>query len=238
MNYTLKILRRERDGKESFWQCFLYIPKTDNDTVATALTELNKRENLTDADGNPTRSVEWECSCLQKKCGACAMVISGRPCLACDAKLTDLKKEITVEPLRKFPVVCDLVVDRSILYENLKTLKLWLKEDAVLPDRYRDLAYEASECIQCGCCLEVCPNFDPDGIFTGAAGAVPMTRLLLAQEKSGDLENAGLYEKRFFESCGKSLACEKICPAGIPTGEMLSRSNAVAVWKRNIVRGK
>ena len=57
MNYTLKILRRERDGKESFWQCFLYIPKTDNDTVATALTELNKRENLTDADGNPTRSV-------------------------------------------------------------------------------------------------------------------------------------------------------------------------------------
>ena len=227
MNYTLKILRRERDGKESFWQCFLYIPKTDNDTVATALTELNKRENLTDADGNPARSVEWECSCLQKKCGACAMVISGRPCLACDAKLTDLKKEITVEPLRKFPVVCDLVVDRSILYENLKTLKLWLKEDAVLPDRYRDLAYEASECIQCGCCLEVCPNFDPAGGFTGVAAAVSAARVMTPGASAAEG-----YRKYFFEGCGKSLACREVCPAGIEIGEMLAQSNAIAVWKR------
>ena len=232
MNYTLKILRRERDGKESFWQCFLYIPKTDNDTVATALTELNKRENLTDADGNPTRSVEWECSCLQKKCGACAMVISGRPCLACDAKLTDLKKEITVEPLRKFPVVCDLVVDRSILYENLKTLKLWLKEDAVLPDRYRDLAYEASECIQCGCCLEVCPNFYPDGKFFGMATVPVTTRLLSEMSVSEAKEIARLYSKHTFAGCGKSLACMDVCPKKIDTENLLVNSNAMAIWKR------
>ena len=58
-------------------------------TVATALRELNDRNPLTDMDGNPAAEIQWECNCLQKKCGACAMLVNGLPMLACDANLED-----------------------------------------------------------------------------------------------------------------------------------------------------
>ncbi len=233
MNYILNILRRRRGDAKNYRQRFLYEPVTEGDTVATALTELNKREVLADINGTPAEPVEWECSCLQKKCGACAMVINGRPQLACAARLIDCKRqEIMIEPLRKFPVVCDLVVDRSILFENLKTLRLWLNKEAELPDRYRELAYEASECIQCGCCLEVCPNFYTGGSFFGMS-CVPITTRLLTEMPVNDAkEIAKLYARHTFAGCGKSLACKDICPKGIDTEKLLVNANAMAVWKR------
>ena len=113
MKKTLRILRRGSAAEKAYWEDFPYETEESAATAATALTDLNARG----AD------IAWECSCLQKKCGACAMVINGRPQLACAARLIDFsRQEIMIEPLRKFPVVCDLVVDRSILFENLKTL--------------------------------------------------------------------------------------------------------------------
>ena len=234
MNVTLKILRRERDVKESFWQCFRYVPKTDNDTVATALTELNKRENLTDADGNPARSVEWECSCLQKKCGACAMVIDGRPRLACDAPLREFVKagRVRVEPLRKFPVVADLVVDRSVMFENLKTLRLWFEAEARISEAAEELAYDASRCLQCGCCLEICPNFYAGGSFFGMATVPITTRLLTEMTPKEYRVLAKLYAAHTFAGCGKSLACKDICPKKIDTEKLMVNANALALWKR------
>ena len=233
MKYILHIQRQKRGETNSYRQSFLYEPKAEGDTVATALTEINKRELLTDAEGISAEPVEWECSCLQKKCGACAMVINGRPQLACGARLIDCKRqEIMIEPLKKFPVVCDLVVDRSILFENLKTLRLWLNKEEELPDRYRELAYEASECIQCGCCLEVCPNFYTEGKFFGMS-VVPVTARLLTEIPVKEAkEIAKLYARHTFEGCGKSLACQEICPKGIDTEKLLVNANAMAVWKR------
>lgn len=231
--YILKVLRKERGSEEQYWQSFAYTALTENDTVASALTFLERREDLTDVEGNPARPIEWENSCLQKKCGACAMVIDGRPRLACDARLSESKKgTIRVEPLRKFPCICDLCVDRTILYDNLKELQLWLTEDADLPDSCREVAYMGSECIQCGCCLEVCPNFYCGGKFYGMSTVPVTTRLLTEMPPSeyGDL--AKLYRRHTFEGCGKSLACKDICPKGIDTERLLVNTNALAVWKR------
>ena len=230
MKYIVSVLRRERGSDASAWQSFEYTTENENDTVATALTAINGREPLTDADGVPARRIEWECSCLQKKCGACAMVICGRPRLACDAKLNTLKGEIKVSPLRKFPVVCDLVVDRSILLENLKTLRLWLSDDA----RQRDasLEYESSECLQCGCCLEVCPNFYPGGDFFGMSVVPVTTRLLSEMQPEARKEIAALYKKHVYEGCGRSFACKAICPKKIDAEKMLINSNALAVWRK------
>ncbi len=58
---------------------------------------------------------------MVRKCGACAMLINERPRLACSTFLHMLKgSTITLEPLSKFPLVRDLIVDRSNLFENLK----------------------------------------------------------------------------------------------------------------------
>lgn len=233
MKYILTVLRRERNAKKSQWQSFEYEAQNESDTIASALTVFNMQEVLYDISGNEARKIEWECSCLQKKCGACAMIIDGKPRLACEAKLSEVKNgKIKIEPLRKFPVVCDLIVDRSILFENLKTLKLWLSSDASARESGQELAYEASECLQCGCCLEICPNFYAGGKFFGMS-TVPVTmRLLSEMEFSEYQEIAKLYEKHIFEGCGKSLACRDVCPKKMDTEKLLVNTNALAVWKR------
>ena len=161
------------------------------------------------------------------------MVINGRPRLACDAKIAELgTEEIIIEPLRKFPVVSDLIVDRSILMENLRRMKLWLREDSELPDAYRELAYEASGCIQCGCCLEICPNFYAGGEFYGMAAAPVTTRLLTEMPVKVRRDIAGEYSKHVFSGCGKSLSCRDVCPRHIDTEKLLVNSNAMAIWRR------
>ena len=232
MERILTILRREGPDGTPYRQSFRY--ETDDQTaaVATALTALNERPELRDSDGRPARPIQWECSCLQKKCGACAMVIDGVPRLACDVRLADCGPVIRLEPLKKFPVVADLMVDRGVMRENLNALRLWMEGSAVMKDKALDVAYETSRCLQCGCCLEVCPNFYAGGSFTGMASAIPASRLLAELSPAHKKEAARLYVRRFFEGCGKSLACRNICPAGIDVDRLLVNSNAVAVWKR------
>lgn len=220
---TIDILRREHANAKPCWQSFSYTPNDASETVATALTRLN--EGLDEP-------IRWECSCLQKKCGACAMVINGAPGLACDAFLKDHKRTIRLEPLRKFPVVADLIVDRSVMRANLNTLKLWLEGEASVQEQTNELAYEASRCLQCGCCLDVCPSFMAGGRFTGMSGGAPMARLLAELPEKQRAEASRLYREHVFEGCGKSLACRNVCPAELDIDALLVNSNAVAVWKR------
>ena len=229
----LEILRRVNAQSEPYLQVIEYTPKSKNDTVAFALSEINKG-GYRDESGAEVSRIMWEHSCLQKKCGACAMVINGTPGLACGARLSEINKNgvIRIEPLRKFPVTADLMVDRQVMLDNLLKLEAWLQTQVKINERQAELAYDASRCLQCGCCLEVCPNFYAGGEFYGMAAGVPAARLIaeLAPADGKALKRG--YDKHIFEGCGKSLSCKSICPAGIETDRMLARSNAAAVWKR------
>ena len=234
MKKLLDILRRSPiPGSQSYHQVFAYETDDAAATVATALRELNAQPALIDVEGVQADPISWECSCLQKKCGACAMVVEGRPRAACDTKLADFKQEtIHLEPLRKFPVVTDLVVDRSALFERLRSIEAWLEDDVELPTKRGGIAYEASRCLQCGCCLEVCPNFSAEGLFGGMSAMVPLARLLA--ETTGDDKRAlaRTYREAVVAGCGKSLACRDVCPARIDIASLMSRSNAAALWRR------
>ena len=230
--YTVKILRQDEPNAQKYYQSFRY--SGDAQTVAQMLNELNKRVSLTDIDGEQARPVEWECSCLSKKCGACAMLINGIPRLACSAFLNKMKgRTITLEPLSKFPVIRDLIVDRSYVFEMVKKLNLWLENGSWGADGTHEQRYNSAKCIMCGCCLEVCPNFSINTEFAGAAAHVNAFRILDQLRDSGQIRTvAGKYIKYYFEGCGKSLACHNICPLGIPVEELMVRSNSIAVWKR------
>lgn len=227
----LKILRQDDSNSIPYYQIFNYELLNDNDTVMTALRRINNQKIILDINGNRCMPIKFECSCMQKKCGACAMRINLRPRLACDAKILEFGDEITIEPLKKFPVICDLIVNRDILYQNLKTLKLWLSNDAKLSEKRIALAFMASKCIMCGCCLEVCPNFYPKGTFFGMAATGITTRLLTEiPPKERDII-AKLFDEHIYKGCGKSLACMKICPAGLDIDELLVNSISMALWK-------
>ena len=231
MRYELAVKRRRNAADTPSWQHFYFETELKNATVANALTFLNQQTELTDTDGKKCDKIVWECSCLQKKCGACAMVINGRPQLACTARLIDCKhQEIMIEPLRKFPLVADLMVNREVLFAHLQEMKVWAESSVSVNDKNNALMYEASLCLQCGCCLEVCPNFSPTGRFFGMAAMVPSARLLMGLDSVSSKQLRRQYRKAIVDGCGKSLACQNICPAGIDIEQLMSRSNAVTLW--------
>lgn len=234
MKFILDIRRCPSPADRAFVQSIPFETEDPNTSVAAALVRINGDPACRDLQGKPVGQIRWDCSCLQKKCGACAMRINGRPGLACDARLGEqaVRGRILLEPLRKFPLVADLIVDRQIMMDNLNALGAWLEQEARLPERQADLAYDASRCLQCGCCLEICPNFYIDGSFAGMAGAVPAARLLTETAGGGRTALAGAYRARVYEGCGKSLSCRNICPAGIDIDALLANSAAAAVWKR------
>ena len=105
------------------------------------------------------------------------MRINGKARMACSALVDNLEQPIRVEPLSKFPLVRDLQVDRSVLFENLKAVKAWVPIDGtydlgagprVFPQQ-QEINYPLSNCISCTCCMEVCPQFNEETGFVGAA---------------------------------------------------------------------
>ncbi|MBP3870582.1 MAG: hypothetical protein J6E46_06375 [Faecalicoccus sp.] len=219
MKIIIEVLRQKDRNSKPYIQTFEYETKNENCTVAEALEDINTL-TLLDVKGNPVLPIEWQCSCLQKKCGACAMRINGKPALACDTVLTGNK--VVLEPLRKFETICDLVVDRKPIYESLSQMKVYPDKDITLSDTTNETAQAASKCLLCGCCLEICPNYYAGGTFTGMAGFVPIARIL---NEETNLKLQKEYKKRVYEGCGKSLACRNICPAGIDIEHLLVKSN-------------
>ena len=95
--------------------------------VISAMMEI--AANPVTADGRATTPVTYDSNCLEEICGSCAMRINGKARMACSALVDNLEQPIRVEPLSKFPLVRDLQVDRSVLFENLKAVKAWVPID-------------------------------------------------------------------------------------------------------------
>ena len=180
--------------------------------------------------------IEYSCSCLQGICGACAMVINSEPKLACKTFLNEEKMvtqydQITIEPLSKFPLIKDLKVDRSVLFDAMTDCELWLENDAEYNPKDLDFEYEMSLCLMCGCCTEVCPNYKL-GDFVGTPVAVSASKLVNQESDKQHLKKMKKkYKKRFFSHCVKSISCEDVCPMEIPTQRAISKMNRKSVWR-------
>ena len=220
----VKIKRQSAPNAVTYWQSFSYNgPK--HVTVSAVLDALNYTDDLFDVEGNPAARIRWECSCMQAVCGGCAMVINGVPALACATFADEVKgKDLLLEPLSKFPVIADLIVDRSVIYENLIRAKAYL-ENLAKNDKYQhEQQYSVAKCLKCGLCLEVCPNYHPGGEFFGAVLANE-SYLLASQSTDEKPQVIQEYKKHFGAGCSKALSCQKVCPVGIETLTSIMRMN-------------
>lgn len=220
----VQIKRQKDSGSSPYWQSFRYDGTLDT-TVAALLDHLNYTDDLYDTKGNPAPRIRWECSCMQKLCGACAMVINGIPALACNTFLRDLKSEkLVLEPLSKFPVTADLITDRSIIEENLRKAEVYLGVFSKSSQKEYADQYSTAKCLKCGLCLEVCPNYGRGENFFGALFANNIY-LVHSQSKNRKKELKKRYDENFAAGCSKSLACERVCPAGIATLSSMLKMN-------------
>ena len=213
----VKVLRQVSPGSKPYWETFEYDgPQTNS--VGGVLDYLNYHDDIIDINGRKTTRIGWECSCLQGMCGSCAMVINGKPALACSEFIdTAETKELVLEPLSVFPVICDLMVDRSIIDEHQKLALMFLGERTKPDAAEHEQQYLAAKCLKCGLCLEVCPNYAGNGgKFFGALFA-DEAYLLHSSTADRRKEIAKEYRKHFERWCSKSLSCREVCPMKIQT---------------------
>jgi succinate dehydrogenase / fumarate reductase iron-sulfur subunit len=227
---TFRLKVRRQDGPERVetrrWEVF-EIPLAPRMNVISALQYI-QRHPVT-IEGRHVAPVAWECSCLEEVCGACTMLINGRVRQACSALIDDLvtrRRPIVLEPLRKFPVVRDLAVDRSRMFDTLKQLRAWLDLDGthdlgpgpVQSQEGQRQLYPLSRCMSCGSCLEACPQYGEHSEFVGAS-AINQVRLVTSHP-IGRLQKAERVELLMapggVADCGKAQNCVEVCPAKIP----------------------
>lgn len=180
-------------------------------------------------DGKQSTPVVYDSGCLEEVCGSCSMNINGRVRQACSTLVDTLMKtssSIEIRPLTKFPVVRDLFVDRSRIFNPLKRIKGWIPVDTyndfgpgpTVTPKDQEIAYEISRCMSCGCCFEVCPQFNDHSSFIGPAPIAqavlfnmhPTGRITASDRLAALMQPGGVAE------CGNAQNCVKVCPKEVP----------------------
>ncbi|KGA98134.1 succinate dehydrogenase [Alkalihalobacillus alcalophilus ATCC 27647 = CGMCC 1.3604] len=229
---TFKIVRQDDQNSAPYEEEFI-LDYRPNMNVISALMEI--RRNPVNSKGEQTTPVAWDMNCLEEVCGACSMVINGKPRQSCTALVDQLTQPITLEPMKTFPVVRDLMVDRSRMFDSLKKVKAWIPIDGTydlgpgprMAESKRQWAYELSKCMTCGVCLEACPNVNSKSDFIGPA---PLSQVrLFNAHPTGEMNAAERLEELMGEgglaNCGNSQNCVQACPKGIPLTTSIAALN-------------
>jgi len=229
---VIKIKRQESPQSEAHWEEF-HVSYRPYLNIITCLRDIQK--NPRTFDGRKTTPIAWEANCLEEVCGICTVVINGKVRQACSALIDKLTQPITIEPMRKFPVQRDLVVDRSSLFESLKRVRAWIPVDTTqslepgpnISPQEQQINYHLSRCFNCGCCLDVCPQINDRSDFVGAM-AINQARLFNAHPlgKPNVLDRLkALLWAGGIEDCGNAQNCVKACPIGIPLVTSIAEVN-------------
>ena len=225
----LKIRRQDNPKSPSYWDEF-EIPYKPQMNVISCLLAIQR--NPVNARGEKVAPVVWECNCLEEVCGACTTVINSGVRQACSALVDQLDQPITLEPMTKFPVVRDLQVDRSKMFETLKDIHAWVEIDGShnmgpgqRQDPYKSLkAYQFSRCMTCGCCCEACPQFNAHSPFMGAF-AFGQTHLFNSHP-TGKFDAPTRLDTIMgmggLTDCGNAQNCAKACPKNIPLTDAIA----------------
>lgn len=233
MKYTLKVFRGVSGNQ--YWEEF-ELERHPDANIISGLMEIQK--NPVNKKGEATTPVAWEQGCLEEVCGSCSMLINGRPRQACTALIETCIKEtgsttITVAPFTKFPLIRDLYVDRTKMFEALIKIRGWISVDgtddtgqfgpSVSPE-VQEAMYVLSTCMTCGCCTEACPQVNNSSEFMGPA-AMSQIRYFNANP-TGHLEKSERLRAALgpegIAGCGNAQNCVRVCPKNIPLTESLA----------------
>jgi fumarate reductase iron-sulfur subunit len=188
-------------------------------------------------------SLAFDFVCRAGICGSCAMLVNGRPRLACRTLTKDLPDDVTLLPLPGFELIADLSVDTGRWMRALsERLEAWLHakqaevdlsriEERMDPD-LADRINELDRCIECGCCVAACGTAQMRADFVGAVGLNKIARFSLdPRDARGDgdfYELVGNDDGVF--GCMTLLGCQDVCPKQLPL------QNQIAFLRRRMAR--
>jgi len=207
-------------------------------TLFIALTEI--REKL-----DP--SLQFDFVCRAGICGSCAILINGRPALACRMLTQNLGDEFTLAPLPFFELIGDLSVNTGKWLRGMsERLQTWVHQQQDNPDLTRlearmepELAeqiYELERCVECGCCVAACGTARMREDFAGAVGLNKIARFRL--DPRDTRTDADFYDVVGDDDgvfgCMSLLGCHDVCPKQLPLATQIAfvRRKMVAMgWR-------
>ncbi len=171
----------------------------------------------------PDLAVRWNCKAA--KCGSCSAEVNGRPSLTCKTRLADFAEgeTITVEPMRAFPLIRDLVTDVSWNYEVNRAITPFTPPVDVPQETWRwqqediDRVQEYRKCIECFLCQDICHvlrNHETQRPFMGPRFLVRVAGLEMHPIDQGD-RTEYLKEEGGIGFCNITKCCTEVCPEHI-----------------------
>ena len=228
MNFTLKIWRQKNAAAKGEMVTYAVSEISTDSSFFEMLDALNQQ--LITSGGDP---VAFDHDCREGICGTCSLYINGRPhgplkgVTTCQLHMRSFKDgdTIHIEPWRAkaFPIIRDLIVDRSALdkiiqaggYVSVHTGGVPDANTIPVPREKAESAMDAAACIGCGACVAACSNAAAM-LFVGAK----VSHLALLPQ--GKVEAAKRVQKMVacmdelgFGNCSNTYACEAECPKGI-----------------------
>ncbi|HYA18194.1 MAG TPA: succinate dehydrogenase/fumarate reductase iron-sulfur subunit [Bryobacteraceae bacterium] len=184
-------------------------------------------------------AVRWNCKA--GKCGSCSAEINGMPKLMCMTRLNSipLDRPVTIEPMKTFPLIRDLVTDVSWNFEVKKTIKKFKPRKPDAPDgSWRmqqadvDRPQEFRKCIECFLCQDVCHvlrDHHLHGEFIGPRFLIYTAQLEMNPLDTGD-RLKDLKDEHGIGYCNITKCCTKVCPEHIHITD-----NAIIPLKERVV---
>jgi len=223
---------RERKGSPR-WRQQYTLQVEPGMTVLDALHALKETQDAT---------LCYRYSCRMAVCGSCAMLINGRPALACNTQIQEVAgRTLTLAPMPNFDVVRDLVPDLTRFFEKHRSVQPYLQredqEELENPsgEYFQSLEQlvnylQFSYCIRCGLCVSACPTVATSDQYIG-----PMA-LAQAHRYNADSRDGGFRSRKTVVdsssgvfSCHYAGECSNVCPKGVDP------ARAIQLLKRELV---
>jgi len=233
MNLTLKVWKQKNNKASGSFQTYKVADISSEMSFLEMFDVLNER--LISEGKEP---IAFDHDCREGICGSCAMYINGRPhgpwkgTTVCQLHMRAYKDGdmIVVEPWRSrgFPVIKDLVVDRSAFdriiqaggYISVNTGNA-VDANAVAVDKDKaDLAFANAACIGCGACVAACKNSSAMLFLSAKVSHLALLPQGAPERKTRAINMVAQMDKEGFGACTNTGACEAVCPKLISIGNI------------------
>lgn len=221
------------DGNNSWYQEY-QIPYQEGKTILWGLITIKETQDA---------SLNFTSACRSKICGSCAVQVNGSAVLACSTSLDQMINSyntttLTIEPLRNFEVVRDLVVDWEPKFERMKKIKPWLiADESAYTDKgfcqssdQHEIIANATDCILCGACASECESLTINAdtflepfMFTKAYRFAADSRDAQPVEHWLPALQNGLW------NCVACMQCISKCPKGVLPAEHIQRLREITI---------
>jgi succinate dehydrogenase / fumarate reductase, iron-sulfur subunit len=233
MQVTLRIQRYNPDtDKKPHWEEYR-VEVEPTDRLLDALHQVKWEQDGT---------LAFRRSCAHGVCGSDAMTINQANRLACKVLMKDLGARVSVEPLRGFPIIKDLVVDMEPFFEKYRWVRPYFINYEPPPpvERYqspedRSRFDDTTKCILCGACTGSCPSFWANPAYVGPAAIVQAHRFIFDSRDQGANERLDILNDRDgVWRCRTIFNCVRACPRDIDVTRAIGEVKKLLLFNRMV----